>query len=137
MDDDQLKKVLIVDDADEIHLLIKLIFKNHTNIKLYQAMNGKEALKLIDRSKMDLIIMDMYMPEMDGISTVLKIRETEKKHNSIKTPIITLSAVSSKSEKQKALDAGSQIVIEKPFDRTVLLKSVLKLMKSPDHYSTK
>lgn len=107
------KNILIVDDiADNIKLL-EIQF-SAIGFKVYRAENGLEAIHLYETlSDLDLILMDIQMPVMDGIEAIKKIRTLEKKKHT-KIPIFAVSASVIKDEQLKCLEAGANVFVCKP-----------------------
>ncbi|HEX2944662.1 MAG TPA: response regulator transcription factor [Clostridia bacterium] len=103
--------VLVADDEKEITEILRLYLEN-SGLDVIEVFNGIEALNAIktDHRKIDLAIVDIMMPEMDGYTLVKKIRET---HN---IPIIILSARTDDSGKILGLDLGADDYITKPFN---------------------
>lgn len=126
--------ILIVDDEKEIRDLIDIYLKNE-GYKTLKAENGIAALELLRKNNIDLILLDIMMPKMDGIETCMKIREEKN------TPIIMLSAKSEDIDKIMGLTTGADDYITKPFNPLELvarvksqLRRYLKLneFKKPD-----
>ncbi|MGZ9583577.1 response regulator transcription factor [Paenibacillus marinisediminis] len=109
--------ILLVDDEKEIVELIEIYLKNE-GYQLLRAANGLEALKQLQAHSVDLIILDVMMPEMDGIQACMKIRE----QNNI--PIIMLSAKSQDIDKIAGLSIGADDYVTKPFNPLVLVARV-------------
>ncbi len=101
--------VLVVDDESEIRDAIEIYLK-HENLKVYQAANGLEALDLLDREDIHLVILDIMMPELDGIRTALRIRDNKN------IPILMLSAKSEDTDKILGLNVGADDYMTKPFN---------------------
>jgi len=114
-------KVLAVDDMPESLSFISNVLKNH--FKVLRVTNGKTALKVLKTQKIDLIILDIDMPDMNGYELASKIRKTSGYD---KTPIIFLSGNSSRDHVLKAKQAGASDYIIKPASYDALLTSVLK-----------
>ncbi|MDN3670080.1 response regulator [Echinicola jeungdonensis] len=112
------KKVLIVDDND----LNRKVFENiiRHNYQFDSAENGKEAINKIKKSSFDLILMDIQMPEMDGI-TALKVIKEEKLTDS---PIIAVSAYSHQNDREYFLATGFDDFIPKPVKPKELLNCI-------------
>jgi CheY-like chemotaxis protein len=109
------KKILIAEDIDSNYKLISY-FLSGANTNLIRACNGKEAVeKALVEKNIDLILMDIKMPEMDGYTAVRLIREAE-----ITVPIIAQTAYG--DEMLKAIESGCNGFISKPFDKKRLLK---------------
>jgi len=123
--------VLIVDDEKEISDLIEIYLKND-GYNVLKAYNGLEALKILEENEVHLIILDIMMPEMDGIQACMKIREEKN------MPIIMLSAKSQDMDKIIGLSTGADDYVTKPFNPLELMarvKSQLRrytMLNAPD-----
>ena len=114
--------VLVCDDDREIVEAIE-IYLSQEGYKVLKAYDGEEALKVLDREKVDLLIIDVMMPKLDGIRATLKIREKEN------MPIIILSAKSEDADKILGLNVGADDYMTKPFnplELTARVKSQLR-----------
>lgn len=100
--------ILVVDDDKSIRNLIKVYLENE-GYHILEASNGAEALIMLNENKFDLVILDVMMPILDGISTCMKIRE------SYMMPIIFLSAKDEEIHKIEGLTVGADDYITKPF----------------------
>ena len=100
--------ILICDDEKDIVNALK-IYLADANYQLFEAFTGKEALKVIEKEEIHLVLMDIMMPEMDGISAMIKIREKSN------VPIILLTAKSEDTDKILGLNVGADDYITKPF----------------------
>lgn len=117
-----MKTILIVDDDKEIGNLISIYLKNEGyDIKL--AHNGLEALKIFDKEQIDLLILDIMMPEIDGIEVCRRIRE---KHM---VPILMLSAKAEDMDKIIGLMTGADDYMIKPFNPLELVARVKSLLR--------
>jgi len=106
----------IAEDVEMNMLLAKmLISRKMPHAQLIEATNGKKALELVQSQHIDLIFMDVHMPEMDGLETTKAIRKWEKS-NSIHIPIIALTAGALTEETNKCIDAGMNDILTKPID---------------------
>lgn len=101
--------ILICDDEKDIVNALK-IYLNDANYKLHEAFNGKEALEIVERQEIHLVLMDIMMPEMDGIEAMIKIREKSN------VPVILLTAKSEDTDKVLGLTVGADDYITKPFN---------------------
>lgn len=115
-------KVLVVDDDKEIVDSIA-IFLRAEGYAVEKAYNGLEALDIIMTRTVHLLLLDIMMPEMDGIKTLLKVRESKN------IPIILLSAKSEDADKILGLTAGADDYITKPFSMRELLARVRTNMR--------
>jgi len=125
--------VLVVDDEYEIREAIEIYLKNE-GIRVFQAVDGIEALEILKEEEIHLILMDIMMPRMDGIKATFKIRENEN------IPIIMLSAKSEDTDKILGLNIGADDYITKPFNPMELVarvKSQLRRYTSFGNYKEK
>ncbi|HEV2355006.1 MAG TPA: response regulator, partial [Puia sp.] len=113
------KSVLVVDDDVRNLFALTTVFERY-NINVVTAESGKEAIQIIndDRQKIDMVLMDIMMPEMDGYETTQKIRR-EHKNNTL--PIIAVTAKAMKGDRQKCIEAGASDYITKPLKIDQLL----------------
>ena len=114
--------VLVCDDDREIVEAIE-IYLSQEGYKVLKAYDGEEALKVLDREKVDLLIIDVMMQKLDGIRATLKIREKKN------MPIIILSAKSEDADKILGLNVGADDYMTKPFnplELTARVKSQLR-----------
>ena len=100
---------LICDDDVDIVSALKIYLSNE-DYKIYTAFTGKQALDCVREHDIDLVLMDVMMPEMDGIEATAKLRE---EYN---IPVILLTAKSESSDKVLGLNVGADDYVTKPFD---------------------
>lgn len=113
--------ILLVEDND-MNRMVAQNSLQYYNCKVTEAENGVEALEILKRENFDIILMDIQMPEMDGIEATKVIRREFK----LKTPIIALTANAFKSEIEKCKKAGMDDYVTKPFDETNLIETIAK-----------
>lgn len=111
------EKILIVDDDKQIINLIDFYLKNE-GYDILKAYNGNEALCLVENNDIDLIILDIMMPELDGMEVCRRVRMTKD------IPIIILSAKSSEIDKVVGLSTGADDYVIKPFSTVELIARV-------------
>lgn len=109
--------ILVCDDDKEIVEAISIYLKQE-NYKVIAAYNGKEALNVMQEEEIHLIILDIMMPELDGIHALLKLRETSS------IPVILLSAKSEDADKILGLNVGADDYVTKPFNPLELVARV-------------
>ena len=109
--------ILICDDDKEIVKAIE-IYLSKEGYKIFKAYNGKECLDILKEEEIHLIILDIMMPEMDGMETAKKIRESKS------IPIIMLSAKSEDFDKIDGLNVGADDYVTKPFNPLELIARV-------------
>jgi len=107
---DDAYRILIVEDSPELLMLMHNMLKNHYHVLL--AKNGKEALKIVHKTPLDLIVSDVMMPEMDGFELTRKLKESP---NFSSLPIILLTAKTQKEDEEEALKIGADDYLTKPF----------------------
>ena len=110
VDDDSTSKLLIVEDNLELLMLMQQLLKSY--YRVYIAQNGVEAMKIIKKKAIDLIISDVMMPEMDGYELT---RTLKGDPNYDHLPIILLTAKTQEEDEQEALEAGADEFLTKPF----------------------
>ncbi|GAB4552921.1 MAG: response regulator [Anaerolineae bacterium] len=107
-------QVLVVDDEVQIRRFLQVSLEAH-GYRVHEANNGREALTKAAQLRPDLIILDLGLPEIDGYTVLLRLREWTK------TPVIILSVRDSDRDKVAALDAGADDYLTKPFSVDELL----------------
>ena len=117
-------KILVADDEERIRRLLKMYLEREDYI-IDEAENGMEAIKKALENEYDLIILDIMMPEVDGIESCRIIRETKS------TPIIMLTAKGEESNRVQGFEVGTDDYIVKPFSpREVVLRVKALLRRS-------
>ncbi len=114
--------VLIVDDEKDIVSALR-IYLSGQDYDLLEAYDGKQAIVQMKNHHVDLVLMDIMMPEMDGLSAVARIRETSN------VPIILLTAKSEDSDKVLGLDVGADDYITKPFSPAEVIARVKSALR--------
>ncbi len=118
------KRILIVDDSTSMRGMIRSALRAGS-FEVIEAANGPEALTMLDRQEVDLIITDMNMPDMDGISLVKAIRQRPATKV---TPVLVLTTESGVELKQAGRAAGATGWIVKPFSPQQLVQVVDKVL---------
>lgn len=109
--------ILVCDDDREIVEAIEIYLRNE-KYNVFSAYNGSEALKVVEREDIHLVIMDIMMPVMDGIRATVKLRENRN------IPVIMLSAKSEDADKVLGLNMGADDYVTKPFNPLELIARV-------------
>ena len=109
--------ILICDDEQDIVSALK-IYLEAEGYRTFAAANGKEALELLDREDIHLVLLDIMMPVLDGVSALSKLREFSN------VPVILLTAKSEDTDKVLGLNIGADDYITKPFNPVELLARV-------------
>lgn len=114
---------MVVDDSASIREVVSLALKG-AGYEVLEACDGKDALSKLTGQKIHLIVSDVNMPNMDGISLLKEVKQRpEYKH----TPVMMLTTEGQDSKKQEGKDAGAKAWLVKPFQPPVLLSAVAKL----------
>lgn len=122
------EKILVVDDEKEIADLIEVYLKNDGYI-VYKYYNGTEALKCIEETELDLAVLDIMLPDMDGFHICQKIREK------FFYPVIMLTAKTEDSDKIMGLTLGADDYITKPFNPLEVLARVKTQLRRYTRYN--
>lgn len=121
-----LVRILIVDDMDDNHNLIRAYFKKLSFVKAESAYDGDEALRLLRESEYQLVLMDVQMPNMDGLEAIRRLRRQELESGRVRTPVVVISANSFREDIEKSLQAGADEHCGKPIRKDTLLALVEK-----------
>ena len=116
------QKILVVDDDKEILFSLSKLLE-YDGFEVVQARDGIEALEQLEKEKPDLILLDIMMPKLDGISALMKIRESNH------LPVIVLSAKTQDSDKVYGLTMGADDYICKPYNPAELGARVKALLR--------
>lgn len=120
--------VLVVDDEKEIRDLIEIYLLN-SGYNVIKAEDGKEALDILKKENIHLMILDIMMPKMDGIEVCRKVRE------SLNIPILMLSAKSEDMDKIQGIMTGADDYLTKPFNPLELTVRVKSLIRRAYYFS--
>nr|WP_279381039.1 response regulator [Alkaliphilus hydrothermalis] len=116
----QEKRILIVDD-DSRNIFVLATALEEYGADILEAENGEVALSLLQENKVDLVLMDIMMPVMNGLETIKAMRKDEDLKD---IPIIAITAKTLKEDKAKCILAGANDYISKPVDYDVLIRLV-------------
>ncbi len=121
------QKILVAEDVPVNQLIAKHILKGWGHMVAI-AENGKEVLKMLERSHFDLVLMDIHMPEMNGVVTTRLIRKLSN-YKKANIPIIAVTAAAFKDEIERYLEAGMNDFITKPYTEEKLFEVIKRVMK--------
>ena len=118
-------RILLVDDEPNILGTLAPLLRGR-GYEVHTAMNGRAALETIDREKPDLIVLDLGLPDIDGVEVCRQIRD------SLNVPIVVLSARGAEGDKVRALDVGADDYVTKPFGAEELLARIRAALRRSD-----
>lgn len=122
--DDAKKRILIVDDSRTVRQLLKMILSRSLSYRISEAQDGLEALKALQAEPFDLVITDINMPNMDGLSLVQKVRN----EMGLKIPMIIITTMGKEADRDKGLKLGANSYLTKPFQGPEVLKTATGLL---------
>jgi two-component system KDP operon response regulator KdpE len=118
-------RILVVDDEPNILGTLAPLLRAR-GYEVFTAMNGRAALEAVEREKPDLIVLDLGLPDTDGVDLAREIRET------LNVPIVVLSARGAEGDKVRALDVGADDYVTKPFGAEELLARIRAALRRSD-----
>lgn len=107
------RTILLVEDNDDIRIIATIALEHGGRFDVVAAASGEEALLLAEQHRVDLVLLDLMMPGMDGTETFAALRELDATRD---TPIVFLTAKAQPTEVQRLLELGAKDVLTKPFD---------------------
>jgi DNA-binding response OmpR family regulator len=127
----EVQKVLVVDDNQDVRELIVHIL-NADGFHVYAAIDGENALAILNSNPVDLVLLDVMMPGMSGLDVLKEIRTgSNKKIREI--PVMMITAMSSTDDVDQALAIGANSYVVKPFRGTTIREKVRKILELPFH----
>ena len=127
--DDQREAILVVEDHSELRAYVRDLISE--DYKVLEAGHGKEALQILEKHKVDLIITDLMMPWMDGFELLEALGEDEVLK---KIPVLVISARTTDEDKERVLFQGINEFLQKPFNKHELLQRVKNLLAQKDKW---
>jgi signal transduction histidine kinase/ActR/RegA family two-component response regulator len=123
-------RVLVVDDMEENHALIKAYLKRTTGIAVESAYSGMECLEKCEKHRYAMVLMDVQMPRMSGLETIRRLRGWETARGMERVPIVVISANSFTEDVEKSLEAGADGHCGKPVRKQTILELVGRYCQS-------
>ena len=121
-----MKRILVVEDDNSLSVLLRLIMKvEQEDWDVASAATGVEALSQVEKFKPDLVLLDIMMPEMDGIEVVRRLRADPRYADQ---KVVILSALSDPETRQRAREAGIQDYWTKPISPDELREGLLRIL---------
>ncbi len=118
-------KILVIEDNDRNRRLVKILL-NAKGYEVIEAKTGEEALNYLHEEKPDLILLDIQLPNMDGLTLTQNIKSQSKLKD---IPIIAVTAYAMKGDREKVLEAGCDAYVSKPIDTRALPELVESFIK--------
>lgn len=119
-----MKRILIVEDNPDNMYLIGFIVRKK-GYEVIEARNGQEGVELAIKETPDMILMDIQLPDFDGLETTRRIRKSDL---NVDIPIIALTSYAMTGDRQKALEAGCNGYIEKPINPDTIMDEIEKFL---------
>jgi two-component system cell cycle response regulator DivK len=124
MPDDFKGTILYVEDNFENRNLIRRVLMAE-GYEMVEAMNGKQAIQRLDEGRIDLILMDINMPDMDGYTLTALIKSIDR---FARIPIVAVTANVMRGDREKSLEAGCDGYIQKPIDIDILAQQIERFL---------
>lgn len=121
-------RVLVVDDDAELREVVAMILRAEGH-EVVEAANGAEALSALDRHRIDVIVLDMLMPVMDGWQFAAAYKD---RTGAMKAPIIALTAAADAAKRAHEIEADA--LVEKPFELAALLEAVTRVQRQREQF---
>ncbi|MEI7907697.1 MAG: response regulator [Bacteroidota bacterium] len=120
-------KILLVEDDISQRSLLRHIIAKKTSFEIFEAKNGIEGLRMVEMHSPDLIVLDVWMPVMNGMAMLEKLR-ADKMHNSI--PVVIITAMKDQETIQEAIAKGISGYLLKPFTQEQVHATLSKFIPS-------
>ena len=114
------KKILVIEDNEQNMYLVTFILERH-GYQVLQALTGKAGISLAKENEVELILLDIQLPELDGYTIAKMIREEDGLES---IPIIAVTSYAMSGDREKALESGCTGYIEKPINPDTFMKEV-------------
>ena len=118
-------KITIIDDDSDLVEALRNFLRRHS-FEVSIAYGGTEGLKVVEENRPDLVILDMMMPDMDGMQVLLKIRGNSQIKDTL---VIMLTAKDAQLDRISALEMGAYEYITKPLDTHILLRQIENVLR--------
>lgn len=123
-----MKQLLVVDDSATMRQLLKVIIFKHVVCEITEAQDGLDALGKLKNGVFDLVVTDINMPRMDGLSLIRSVREVLKSA----IPIVIVTTKGAADDRERALQLGADAYMTKPINGTQIVRTVLRILDPGD-----
>ncbi len=117
-------RVLVVEDSSAMRAFVRATLENEGDYEVLEAGSGFEALRILPRERFDLVLVDINMPDINGLELVAFMRKTDPHKQ---TPLIVISTEASERDRSRALGLGANAFVSKPFTPDQLIDAVVKV----------
>ena len=123
-----MQRVLIIDDSSATRAYIRAALEEMAEMQVSEAASGFDALRILPRERFDLLVVDINMPNINGLELISFIRRSETHRE---TPLLIISTEASERDRARAMQLGANGYLAKPFTAEALAEAVRGLDKSP------
>lgn len=116
-------RILLAEDVEENRMLFEAYLMKSSH-QLVMVADGAEAVQRFQKERFDVVVMDIQMPHMDGITAMRLMRQWERDSGAVPTPIITLTAHAMSSEIERCREAGGTLYLTKPINKKAFLEAL-------------
>jgi len=122
-------RVLVAEDNQVNQVVVRRILEKHDH-DVTMVENGREALDALAKSSFDVVLMDMQMPELDGLQATRMLRRREREDHLPRTPVVALTAHAMVGDRERCLESGADEYVTKPINAGQLMSTILDLMEA-------
>lgn len=120
-----MQKLMVVDDSGAMRSLIASILGDFPDLEVVEAANGFEALKLLPRAAIDLLVLDLNMPGLSGLEVLSFVK---KSPDLAKTRVLIVTTAGREEDRRRAISLGADDYVTKPFEPDALVAAVRRLL---------
>ena len=118
------KRILLVDDSRTVRQLLNLVLKKHIFCDITEACDGQEAVQRLKKDSFDLVITDINMPNMNGLSLISRVRGEML----LNVPIIIVTTMGKEQDRDAGLELGANSYVTKPINAPMLVREATDLL---------
>jgi len=118
------RNILVVDDSRAVRQLLKMVLQRHVDCNIMEAEDGQEAYEKLKDDNYDLLITDINMPRMNGLSLVGRVRN----ELNLRTPIVIVTTMGHEEDRDAGINLGADTYITKPINASHLVETVTRLL---------